>query len=102
MLESAAMPKTRISVTVERALLDEFKEAAGKEAKLSEVVSFALRYEIRRLGQLALLDEWEREDPEDLRLLASVRGRTHVIAISDAIAVLTKRRRDRSSQISRR
>jgi hypothetical protein len=63
MLESAAMPKTRITVTVERALLDEFKQIAGKDAKLSEVMSFALRYEIRRLGQLALLEEWEREDP---------------------------------------
>ncbi len=41
-------------------------------------------------------------DPEDLRLLASVRGRTHIIAISDAVAVLTKRRRGRSSQLSRR
>jgi hypothetical protein len=63
MLESAAMPKTRISVTVERALLDEFKRAAGKDAKLSDVVSEALRDEVRRLGLLALLDEWERENP---------------------------------------
>jgi len=63
MLESAAMPKTRISVTVERALLDEFKHVAGKDAKLSEVVSFALRDEIRRLGLIALLDEWERKNP---------------------------------------
>ncbi|HEV2739449.1 MAG TPA: hypothetical protein VGU66_12775 [Candidatus Elarobacter sp.] len=62
MLESAAMPKARISVTVERALLDEFKQVAG-DAKLSEVVSEALRDEIRRLGLLALLDEWERESP---------------------------------------
>ena len=63
MLESAAMPKTRISVTVERALLDEFKQVAGKDAKLSEVVAEALRDEIRRLGLIALLDEWERENP---------------------------------------
>jgi hypothetical protein len=63
MLESAAMPKTRISITVERALLDEFKQVAGKDAKLSEVVSEALRDEIRRLGLIALLDEWERRNP---------------------------------------
>jgi post-segregation antitoxin (ccd killing protein) len=63
MLESAAMPKTRISVTVERALLDEFKEAAGKDAQLSALVSEALRREIRRLGMLALLDEMERKNP---------------------------------------
>ena len=41
-------------------------------------------------------------DPADLRLLASVRGRTHVIAISDAVAVLTKRHGRGSSQVSRR
>jgi hypothetical protein len=40
-------------------------------------------------------------DPEDLRLLASVRGRTHIIAISDAVAVLTKRHGGRSPQLSR-
>lgn len=63
MLESAAMPKTRISVTVERALLDEFKQTAGKDAKLSALVSAALRREINRLGMLALLEEMERENP---------------------------------------
>jgi hypothetical protein len=57
------MPKTRVSVTIERALLDELKKAAGQEIKLSELFSDAIRDEIRRLGMLALLDEWERENP---------------------------------------
>jgi hypothetical protein len=63
MLESAAMPKTGISVTVERALLDEFKQVAEGDVTLSEIVSEALRAEIRRMGMIALLDEWERDDP---------------------------------------
>lgn len=64
MLESAAMPKTtRVSVTVEQALLDEFRELAGESVKLSAIVSEALRDEIRRLGMLAYLDEREREHP---------------------------------------
>jgi hypothetical protein len=63
MLESAAMQKARISVTVDRALLNEFRHVAGKDARLSAVVSQALRREINRLGMLALLEEWEREDP---------------------------------------
>jgi hypothetical protein len=63
MLESAAMPKTRITVTVERALLDEFKQVAGKDAKLSEIFCLALRDEIKRLNLIALFDEWERDNP---------------------------------------
>jgi len=57
------MPKTRVSVTVERALLDELKQLAGPDFKLSAVVSEAIRDEIRRLGMIALIDEMEREDP---------------------------------------
>ena len=57
------MPKTRISVRVDRALLDEYREAAGDQADLSELMAESLRIEIRRFGMLALLDEWEREDP---------------------------------------
>ncbi|MDB5070935.1 MAG: hypothetical protein JWM87_2046 [Candidatus Eremiobacteraeota bacterium] len=57
------MPKTRVSVTVEREVLDEFKELAGKDAKLSAVMTEALRREIRRLGMLAYLEEREREHP---------------------------------------
>jgi hypothetical protein len=67
MLESAAMPKTRISVTVDRALLDEFKHVAGPNARLSELVSEALRDQIRRLGMLALLDEMERKKPSSAK-----------------------------------
>jgi len=64
MLKSAAMPKTtRVSVTVDRALLDEFREMAGRDAKLSAIVSEALRDEIYRLRLRAYLEEQEREHP---------------------------------------
>jgi hypothetical protein len=64
MLESAAMPKTtRVSVTIDRGLLDELKELAGGEPKLSALFVNAVRREINRLGMLQLLDEMEREDP---------------------------------------
>ena len=35
-------------------------------------------------------------DSKDLRALASLRGRTHIIAISDAVAAITNRHRGRS------
>jgi hypothetical protein len=57
------MPKSRISVRVDSALLDEYRQAAGDEANLPEVIAEGLRWEIRRYAGLAMLDEWEREDP---------------------------------------
>ncbi|HEX3466235.1 MAG TPA: hypothetical protein VHS78_19460 [Candidatus Elarobacter sp.] len=64
MLESAAMPKTtRVSVTIDRALLDELKQLAGEPVKLSALFTQAVRDEINRLGMLELLAEMEREDP---------------------------------------
>lgn len=50
-------------MTVEREVLDEFKQLAGKDVKLSEVVTKALQREVRRLGMLAYLAEREREHP---------------------------------------
>jgi post-segregation antitoxin (ccd killing protein) len=55
------MPKTRVYVTVDRALLDELKQAAGKELDLSGLASNALRWEIRRIRHQAQLDEMDRE-----------------------------------------
>ncbi|MEA2688557.1 MAG: hypothetical protein QOD51_1164 [Candidatus Eremiobacteraeota bacterium] len=64
MLESAAMLKTtRISVTVERALLERIRELTGKDVRLSALFSDALRDEIHRLEMIEQLNEWEREDP---------------------------------------
>lgn len=63
MLLSAAMPKTRLSVTIERELLDELKKLSGNDVKPSELFSEAVRDEIRRLEMLALLDEMDRRDP---------------------------------------
>ncbi len=63
MLESAAMPKARVSVTIERTLLDELKELGGNDVKLSALLSEAIRDEIRRLGMLAYLQERERAHP---------------------------------------
>ncbi len=57
------MPKTRISVRVDPALLDEYRQAPGDRADLSELMAESLRIEIHRFGWLALLDEWERENP---------------------------------------
>lgn len=64
MLKSAAMPKTtRVSVTIDRALLDELKQLSGGHMKLSALFTEAVQDEINRLGMLALLAEKEREDP---------------------------------------
>jgi hypothetical protein len=64
MLESAAMPKTtRVSVTIDRTLLDELKELTGGELKLSKLFAEAVQDEINRLGMLQLLAEMERENP---------------------------------------
>ena len=64
MLESAAMPKTtRVSVTIDRALLDEFKQLTEGQVKLSALFAEAVQNEVDRLGMIALLDELEREDP---------------------------------------
>jgi Arc/MetJ-type ribon-helix-helix transcriptional regulator len=56
------VPTKRISVTLERELLDEIKQLAGKKT-LSAVVNEALRAEARRLGWLAYFEEREREKP---------------------------------------
>ncbi|HWT04373.1 MAG TPA: hypothetical protein VN224_01320 [Xanthomonadales bacterium] len=58
-------------MTVERALLDEFKQVAGNDAKLPALVSAALRREIRRLGMLALLEEMERKNPSSAKSRAA-------------------------------
>lgn len=64
MLESAAMPKTtRVSVTIDRALWDEFQQVTEGKLKASTLFAEAVRREINRLGMLALLDEMDREDP---------------------------------------
>ena len=64
MLKSAAMPKTtRVSVSIDRAILDEFKQITGGSLRLSTVFAEAVQDEINRLGMLALLDEMDREDP---------------------------------------
>jgi hypothetical protein len=64
MLESAAMPKTtRVSVTVESALLERLRELAGTNPRLSKLFSDAVQNEIHRFEMIRLLDEWELEDP---------------------------------------
>jgi post-segregation antitoxin (ccd killing protein) len=57
------MPKTRITVTVDRALLEKYRQAAGNDANLSAIVAMSLEDEIHRYEWLALLDEWDRENP---------------------------------------
>jgi hypothetical protein len=64
MLESAAMPKTtRVSVTIDRALWDEFQQATEGKLKPSMLFAEAVQDEINRLGMLALIEEMDREDP---------------------------------------
>jgi hypothetical protein len=64
MLESAAMPKTtRVSVTIDRALWDEFKQATEGKLKPSTLFAEAVQDEINRLGLLTLIEEMDREDP---------------------------------------
>jgi hypothetical protein len=58
-----AIPTRRISVTVERPLIDEIIQLAGNDVTLSAVVTDALRVHARRLGMLAYLDELDRENP---------------------------------------
>jgi len=101
MLESAAMPKTRISVTVERALLDEFRQTAGKDAKLSALVSDALRREIRRLGMLALLEEMERENPSSAKSRAAGERlwRSAVLSLTRERSPRSRKRTQESAQL---
>jgi hypothetical protein len=64
MLESAAMPKTtRVSVTIDRALWDEFQQVTEGKLKASALFAEAVRDEINRLGMLALIEEMDHEDP---------------------------------------
>jgi hypothetical protein len=67
MLESAAMPKTtRVSVTIDRALWDEFQQVTEGKLKPSALFAEAVQGEINRLGMLALIEEWDREEPPTL------------------------------------
>jgi hypothetical protein len=64
MLESAAMPKTtRVSVTIDRALWEEFQQVTEGNLKPSTLFAEAVQDEIKRLGMLALIEEMDREDP---------------------------------------
>jgi post-segregation antitoxin (ccd killing protein) len=58
-----ATPKTRISVRVDSALLDEYRRKAGDNVNLAAAVEDGIHWEIRRIDGLAWLDELEREDP---------------------------------------
>lgn len=57
------MATTRISIKVDRKLLDEVRRRAGKDFKLSALVDEVLRGQIPRFRLLALLDEMDREAP---------------------------------------
>ncbi|HEX3468758.1 MAG TPA: hypothetical protein VHT05_11835 [Candidatus Elarobacter sp.] len=66
------MAKTRkISVTIDRMTLDEVKRIAGRDSSVSAVLAEALRMHLKRLQMIALIDQWERDDPSSPEQIAA-------------------------------
>ncbi len=57
------MATTKISVTVDTAMLERMKHFLPGKFNLSAVLNEALRDQVHRYEMLALLDELDREDP---------------------------------------
>ena len=67
-----AKPKARkVSITIDGVALDEFKRITGNERNLSATLSDALKKHLKRLQLIALLEQWEAEDPSTPQDVAS-------------------------------